>query len=315
MIALSNRRPLTGLRVAISVSESADLDKRGTTPAGLNRLTVRLSRALLAEGAVLAFGHDWRNDGIMDAICGSAIESFGIPGIDVQPPLILNLIPWPDSPRTAEHALLRLEGILKVEEADLPEDVTQLRRELTSDPDLHRYLRGRGLTHLRRRLTKLCDARICIGGRDNGYSGRYPGVFEEALFSFEENKPTYLVGLLGGISESLGQALIKGSGMPTEFAATNFLRETAAVPSIADVYTIWSDKSQSSEYPEDRQVNPAAAWEAACRLGVARLKNNGLSDEENLGLLETTVEEEAIILILRGLRTCCALGRGMRGPA
>jgi SLOG cluster2 len=273
------------------------------TVAGLHRLAIRLSRALLAEGAVLAFGHDWRDDGIMDAVCSSAIDSFGTPGIDVQPPLILNLIPWPDSPRTADDALLRLEGILAVEEAGLPQDVAELSARASLEPDLRRYLRSRSLTHLRRQLTGLCSARISIGGREREYSGRYPGVFEEILFALEEDQPTYLAGLLGGITETLGQAIQRGGAMPSGFGGTAFSASENGASPIADLYAVWGQHTQGSDHPEDRRIDPLAAWETARRLGAERLDHNGLSEGENLRLLETTVEEEAILLILKGLRT------------
>jgi len=284
------------------VSESDDLEQRGMTAAGLNRLTVRLSRTLLAEGAVLAFGHDWRSEGVMDAICGSAIDSFGTPGTEVEAPLILNLIPWPDSARTTEDVLLRLEGILAVEEAGLPEDVSELGAEVALNPDLHRYLRSRGLSHLRRQLTTRCRARICIGGREHGYSGRYPGVFEEALFAVQQDQPTFVVGLLGGITERLGRAMLRNAPMPPGFGAAAFSPAEDGAPPLADIYDTWRRGTASSEHPEDCRIDPRTAWEFVRGVGAERLRHNGLTEAENVRLLETTLMEEAILLILRGLR-------------
>ena len=81
----ANAKPLAGLRVGISISESDDLEGRGFTQSAVNRLTVRLNDALLAAGVTVVFGHDWREDGIMDAVCRSALWSSGFPEPDAPP--------------------------------------------------------------------------------------------------------------------------------------------------------------------------------------------------------------------------------------
>lgn len=68
-------RSLGGLRVGLSVSGTGEqMARRGFTEDGLNRLTVRLARALLTEGAALAFGHDWREGGVMEAVANIALD-------------------------------------------------------------------------------------------------------------------------------------------------------------------------------------------------------------------------------------------------
>ncbi|HEX4966736.1 MAG TPA: hypothetical protein VF173_38350 [Thermoanaerobaculia bacterium] len=259
-------RPLAGLRVGISVSNSADLEDRGFTPAGMNRLTVSLAGALLDAGATLAFGHDWRREGIMEAVCHAALDSFGCPEGDA-PPLILNLIPWPEKTVVPAGVLSRLPGLMAIEEAGLPPELREAgERVPTRDSEAWRDLRARGLTYLRQRLTEVCEARVCLGGKESGYEGRYPGILEEALFALEAGQPLYLVGLLGGAALHLGQTILDDAPPPAEFGA------------------------------EVRD-----AWSRARGLGVERLAANGLSLEENRRLLETSVEGEVFHLILAGL--------------
>lgn len=300
--------PLTGLRVGISISESDDLAARGFTPSGMNRLTVRFNDALLGEGATLAFGHDWREAGIMDAICSAALSSFGVPQPDAPRPLILNLIPWPDKTRVEEEILVRLHGILGIREAGLPKDLRELEPRANEDPELKLYLRSRGLTHLRRQLTGhgRGRARVCIGGKERRFQGRYPGILEEALLALRERQPVYLVGLLGGAAERIGRALLAGEERPPFFGEGLFQATDGRRP-LVEIYEKW-DRSRSGDPLDDANLDLDGAWRELQGFGVENLsETNGLYPQENRRLLESPHEEEAISLVLRGLRR---LGRG-----
>ena len=54
------------------------------------------------------------------------------------------------------------------------------------------------LTDMRRRIIADSHALICLGGKVEGYSGRYPGVLEEIALSLSEGRPVYLLGGFGG---------------------------------------------------------------------------------------------------------------------
>lgn len=294
-------KPLAGLRVGISISESDDLEARGFTPSAMNRLTVRLNEALLAAGAILVFGHDWREDGIMDAICRSALWSSGYPDPDTPPPL-LNLLPWPDATRVDHEVLLRLHQIVDIRSAGLPEDLVREAPRAAEDRDLQRYLRSRGLTHLRRRMTEECQARICLGGREGGYQGRYPGVLEEALLAFEARQPVYLVGVLGGVAEHLGRSILKLPN-PRGRKDTSPPPPKEAGTSLEDLYKEYGQRHRPfPESSDDSIFGLEHAWGVARELGRERLGSNRLDHSENCRLIESRSEEEAIILVLRGLR-------------
>lgn len=297
----ANSKPLAGLRVGISISESNDLEARGFTLSAVNRLTVRLNDALLAAGATVVFGHDWREDGIMDAVCRSALWSSGYPEPDTPPP-ILNLLPWPDATRIDHEILLRLNQIIEVRSSGLPDDLAKEAPRAVEDRDLWRYLRSRGLTHLRRKLTEECQARICLGGRESGYQGRYPGVLEEALLAFEARQPVYLVGVLGGVAEHLGRSILKlPNPRPGKDTSPPLLEETGT--SLEDLYRKYGQKDRSFlALSDDTFFELEHAWGAARNLGSERLGGNLLKHDENCRLVETRSEEEVIILVLRGLR-------------
>ena len=318
-------RPLTGLRVGISIAESDDLAARGFSEAGMNRLTVHFTRVLLDQGATLAFGHDWRQMGIMDAVCRAALASFNFPGEKDPSPSILNLVPWPDETAVGSDVLDRLNGILKVRGAGLPVDPEEVRRRMPAPPvadkvaaekvakdNLQRYLRSRGLTHLRRQLTDVSQARICLGGKESKFSGRYPGILEEALFALEDEQPLYLAGFLGGAAASVGRAVLYGEPMPRDFGQGVLRKPESGGFSLDQLYEqlVPDDSTAASTVYgtvpaplRDEVLDLERAWNLASELGAERLASgNGLSKEDNRRLLETKLEDEALHLVLTGLR-------------
>jgi hypothetical protein len=209
--------------------------------------------------------------------------------------LLWNLLPWPDKPRLSQRDLERLAATLRIEPAGLPKELIEygdaaLRKGHESA--LYQYLRARGLTHLRHRLTKISQARLCIGGRKSGSEGRYPGVIEEALLSLEHRKPLYLAGVLGGAAHQLIQALMN-KPMPDDFCEPTKVHRYYLDPPIPE---------QVSKTKTDRIVKREDVWETFRYHGIDGLaKNNRLSREENLRLFQTTVLDEVIETVLIGL--------------
>jgi len=287
--------------VNLSISESNDSADRGFPPAQVNRVTLQIVSALFGQGASLIFGHDWREDGVMEAVYGFAQQ--------VQPPVLLtqnksqmdnrpllwNMIPWPDKPKLSQVHLERLASILRIEEAGLPEELIKYGKEALDkgrESTHYQYLRARGLTHLRHHLTDISRARLCIGGRKFGSAGRYPGVIEEALLSLEDRKPLYLAGILGGVTYQLIQAL-KGKPLPNDFCQST---------KINDIYKDPPIHERISKTERDRTINSEAVWKTFQNYAIDGLtKDNGLKEEENIRLFQTTVLDEVIQTVLIGL--------------
>ncbi len=267
------RRRLGGHRVGISVSESDDLAAHGQSPAGVNRLTVALSRALLRAGARLAFGHDWRRDGIMNALCTFALEERGLAPTDATELAILNLLPWPDETAIPLEILKRLEGVVEIQPAGLPSELVLRHPGPASSLDevTRSGLRASALTHLRQSLVEQTVARVCVGGKRSGFSGHYPGVLEEARLTLQAAKPVYFLGLLGGVAEEMGRAILDGAAFDKS-------------PGGQDA----ADLDQAYNYFRHFGADDLAAL-------------NGLTVEQNRLLLETRFEEEALALVLRGV--------------
>ena len=51
-------------------------------------------------------------------------------------------------------------------------------------------------------------ARILLGGKVDGYAGFLPGIFEEALTTWQSKRPVYILGGFGGAAEVLADAML-----------------------------------------------------------------------------------------------------------
>jgi len=294
------QRPLAGCVVNLSVSESNDSENRGYPAWQVNRVTLQIVSALFGQGASLVFGHDWREDGVMEAVYGFARQvqppiplSIKVAESEAQP-LLRNLLPWPDKPFLAEEDLERLSSTLRVECVGLAPELADFAKDVAlTDPDDERYLylRARALTYLRHQLNQVSDIRVCLGGRQTGAQGRYPGVIEEALLAMRHNKPLYLCGLLGGATQQVIDAF-EGKPMPDDFCTASLLTELYHEPPFQE--------SDTSTQP-DRVFDREGIWKEFSQAGPDWLRNNnGLEPEENLALLHTSVVDQVIELILTG---------------
>jgi hypothetical protein len=137
-------RPLTGCAVGLSISEGQETAALGFTAAEVNRTTLRIVAALVGQGAAIVFGHDWRDDGVMDSV-HSFVERFEVPfTARTRRAPLTNLVVWPDKPRLAGPERRRLQRTLAVEEAGLPPALSEYRND--RDPTRYAYLRSRALT-------------------------------------------------------------------------------------------------------------------------------------------------------------------------
>jgi hypothetical protein len=294
-------RPLAGLVVNLSLSESDDSAKRGFPAWQVNRVMLQFVTALFGQGASIVFGHDWREDGVMEAVHGFALQMQ--PQVPLSPeaaaaelqPLLRNILPWPDSPRLSEEEQEQLRPTLKVEPAGLPKELQQFDNDAqTAGPNspLYAYLRARGLTFLRHKLNSVCHVRLCVGGRRSGSQGRYPGVIEEALLAVQQNKPLFVAGILGGASEQVVEA-VEGREMPEDFCGPTPIQRLYQQPPV--------NETNVDTYA-DRVVDRTAVWREFAETGKRQLaERNGLTIEENHELLHTSVVERAIELVLIGL--------------
>lgn len=295
------QRPLAGCVVNLSISEGDNSARRGFPLWQVNRVTLQIVAALLGQGASVVFGHDWREDGVMEAVYGFArqiqapVPLSSVNAAAESQPLLRNLLPWPEEPLLSERDLEQLSSTLRVDRAGLPRELEAVDKEARqADPDngLYRYVHARGLTFLRRRLNDVSHVRLCIGGRRSGSLGRYPGVIEEAFLAVTEKKPLYLASFLGGATEQVVDA-IDGKPMGEDFCSATPLEDLYARPPVTE-----SDPATR----DDRIIDRAAVWKRFAETGQEKFAAvNGLTVRENSELLHTPVIDRAIELVLNGL--------------
>lgn len=157
-------RPLSGTAVGLSISESQDSARLGFPPWQVNRVSIQVAAALMGQGVGVVFGHDWREDGVMEAVHALALRMQSAPSKEQTEasPLLRNILPWPDAPRLSEADREQLAPTLAVEQTGLPADVLKLLRG-NGGEQIQKYARARALTHLRRRLEELTDAACALG--------------------------------------------------------------------------------------------------------------------------------------------------------
>ena len=172
------------------------------------------------------------------------------------------------------------------------------------DPDTYfkpdtverRYAWARGLTLMREQMDSATDlkARVIIGGRVQGFIGRYPGVLEEAIITLQHGEALYLCGGFGGCTCEIIQAL-KGKSPPT--LSQSFQDRDPSYAALTDYYR--------RNGPEP--IDYAQICDYLSKTGVAGLKN-GLSESDNEVLFATPYITEIIYLVLKGLANLLSAG-------
>jgi hypothetical protein len=287
----AHKRQLAGVRVGLSISDGEDSSAMGFPISEVNRTVLRIVAALLGQGAKLGFGQDWRDDGVMESVHAFAERFHLVARGEQEEPPLWNLVAWPDRPSLSQVDRERLKHTLRIDSAGLPPSLSHL-IAANHAPPLAKYLRARGLTHLRRKLTGLCDVRICLGGRTTNYAGRYPGILEEAYFAVEAKQPLFLVGLLGGATRKLISVL------------TDNARELAFSrnENIENLFQAPPTREERPENPEDLRCSVENLLGIFSKLGIEGLSRlNWLSTAENIRLFYTQATEEAIDLVLTGI--------------
>jgi hypothetical protein len=295
------RRPFSGRAIGLSISESDESAGLGFPEWQVNRVTLQIVSALLGQGASVVFGHDWRDDGVMEAVHSLALRTApGTVSESAVPPLLQNILPWPDRPRLSALDLERLASTVSVEQAGLPIDVSSIEEEAARGEEnrtpLFQYCRARALTQLRRTLDRRVDARICLGGRSRGASGRYPGVIEEAFFAVQSRRPLFVAGLLGGAAAQVIDAL-RGRPMPDDFCPASPVTELYRHPPVATMGPI-----DDTGIRADRTWDRTSVWDVFQDWGIEGCaRASGLTPAQLTELFDTRVLDRALQLVLAGL--------------
>jgi len=296
--------PLQGLQVAMSLSDSADVNVEGFTVQHVIDATVFLARSLISAGAAIAYGGNFRRDGytllLADLIQGynqTAVEPADLLHSYLGAPLKLQDAPT-DVPLTVHHL---------VEETEAQPDV-RLDAIMPPPSDKERHHDALYYSDMRQVMAKHTFARIVLGGTavprletSPGYGGRLSGVVEEAWRTLEVGKPLYVVGGFGGAA-ALVADLLEGGPIPDRLYDKTWLTDATFQKTANEIDA--DPCSTKLGLPKRMEDLASAVMELAkpcLATDASALKWNGLTMAENRRLLRTRDPVVIASLVLNGL--------------
>jgi hypothetical protein len=160
------------------------------------------------------------------------------------------------------------------------------------DTSARRYAWARSLTFMRNSMQAGTSARIAMGGKLKGYQGLWPGVLEEGVIALRAGQPLYLLGLFGGAARLLINAL---RGARREELTSAWLTAVQGSDELRDEYR---RRGHTVQTPEEL----AAELKQKGVAGLSASLNNGLSEDQNIELVDSDDPQRIVALILGGLR-------------
>jgi hypothetical protein len=175
-------RPLAGLAIGISISESEDIALYGFEPVDITMVTVEISRRLISLGAQIVLGHQWRPRGVMESIVrfAQAYQS------ESPLPIIRNFMAWPDKAALSQSDRRNISSLVEIVEGE----------ECQND-------RTSALLEMRSKIAHIAHARICLSGKFHQKTGFNHGVIEEIALTLKLGRPVYLSRMMGGSTNAV----------------------------------------------------------------------------------------------------------------
>lgn len=264
---------LKQVRLALSASESPDIERLGLAEDHLRLTLAEITRAILVAHGTLAYGGHLEPSGYT-ALIRNELHRY-------------SRRDQPFHVYLAHHLhCLKSDGDLKaeVEELGLFGKLILLSpdgRELSigdasrTAPAPNAEAVASSLTAMRCRLADDANGRFLIGGRRSSFQGQIPGLVEECLLSLERNQPLFLAGGFGGVTLDVARTLqLPGADWLTPL-----------------------DGEERSPGLEEGQQTIKAFRQSEAWTGL----NNGLDDDENRLLLQSYRPSEIAALVVRGL--------------
>jgi|tagenome__1003787_1003787.scaffolds.fasta_scaffold20481023_1 hypothetical protein len=206
-----SREALAQHWVALSASDSPDLDRLGLLDVHVRSALAEIARAVVDLGGRLAYGGHLEPGGYTTFLIDELDKRYQ------KEKLIQLCIPWPVHRQMTRSQLREVENTLpgpaRITYLDLDGEKTDAHAgrvegaQPVSDDE-----RIQGLTAMRRYMNRKSLARVLVAGRRSGFTGRLPGLVEEALLALEDGLPLYLVGGFGGVTLDIIRALGPDAG-------------------------------------------------------------------------------------------------------
>lgn len=198
---LVSRDALAGHKIAVSVSESSDLQRLGLSDRHLHLTIAELSRAIVIAGGIVVYAGSINVD--FTTIVLEQAERYGHPTGAFE-----HVVPYTEhvtrtsDELTAYAASLGVKSTLQLLGADgTPRSLREL---LDGDRKVDPIDPATALSAMRRYTANITSARVVVGGKVSGFAGSMPGVAEEAAATLSAAKPLYVAGGFGGAATLVG---------------------------------------------------------------------------------------------------------------
>lgn len=274
-------------KIAISISEPSDSEKNLIGAAALSDLAIELARHLLAAKAQLVYGGDLRPNGFTEQLAELSYQYFKDLHEKIETPSFHNFLAWPlyNKIGKREQVLLKKNRVESYH-IPAPKTVSDLERDMFIAPDTlrHKLLWAESLSMMRMKLEGFADAVIIIGGKTSGFKGFLPGIIEEVAIAIHKNKPVYIIGAAGGCGRILSDVIL------------HHINPKEAIQRYQIDSEIWEElKNQGKE------STGIVFFDELYNKGISSL-DNGLSDEANIRLMNSSNLTEIVALILEGIK-------------
>jgi len=290
-----NSHDLKDKAIGISISQPSEeeLVSIGLSGSHLVQLAQDFARHLLARGSSLIYGGDLRDDGFTQFLFDEA-QSLQA-RLQTQNVSVQNFIAWPlytNDSVDAKAWKAKYRSVAAMIACPPPAEILDLVPSadvfLPPSNAQNHFVWSRSLTEMRREMVSKCNARICVGGTHSGYKGKMPGILEEVMLSLAMGQPVYLLGGFGGVTASLCKYILT-KNIPDELTLEWQIENNPGYREFIN-FSVGRGKDF---YPDHNALNDII-------IGID-LKN-GLSDEDNKRLFSTPFMDEAIWLVLKGLK-------------
>ncbi|HEY0761816.1 MAG TPA: TIR domain-containing protein [Pyrinomonadaceae bacterium] len=291
------KKMFSGKTIGLSISNSADLYALGFHEMHLRDALIEFTRQLLSRDAAVAYGGHLDEGGftriLFDLV--RAHNSLGAPSV-YRP--VDNYISWPLHLKVDDDQEAELIKVGRLHRVPLPEDLQDSgvapNEFMEPNTTMNRYVWARCLSAMREEMNQRTDARVLMGGKLNGYTGKYPGLLEEAYLALCASKPLFLLGAFGGCTRAVVE-LVEG-GLP-EALSQNYQCSNGDYAQLVEEYN-----RRATARPELglEPIDYEQVTRTFAQAGTLGLRN-GLDAEQNRRLFYTVDLDEIIHLVLSGL--------------
>jgi len=280
-----------GQNIAISISDSPEIENLGFSLAHQKNLITEITRFLIIHGSNLVYGGDLRQNGYT-RLFSNLVYQYR-PSKEVGKLFFKNYFSFPIYLKLTKIDILefRKNGVLPVT-VEPPENLN-IDKLVSYTPvgNVNLFIWAESLTKMREEMQNDTDARIFTGGSMSNFKGKYPGLLEESILALNSDIPVYFTGIFGGITSRIIEGL-KGQ-KPQELTIEWQSAQNENYKEFVSHY--------NSKKSEDK-IDYKQCTEFLNSYTIERLsKNNGLTVKENERLFGTIHTSEIIFLIMKGL--------------